>query len=314
LTWTSIPKEVRRRIEARLGAKITWTESRPEGFSPAFIGVVSDSTGRRTFLKVIGPEPNPDSPEFYRREVRILGLLPADLPVPRLRWILDEEGWVVLAFEVVPGRTPRLPWRRRDLDTIFEARARLAERLTPAPDGAPSLFELRARAFRRWQDLLASEPGSRERTLRRVGAWIRSRLPMLAALESGWPRASAGRTLLHGDLRADNILLSKGQVYFVDWPDARVGAGWVDVLGMLPSVATQGGPPPWELWGVVPGTENVDSAAKMLSGLAGFFVLGALDPPPAGLPTLRRFQAAQGQEALRWLRQMRRDDPAAFRS
>jgi Phosphotransferase enzyme family len=61
----------------------------------------------------------------------------------------------------------------------------------------------------------------------------------------GWRRlAAAGPALLHGDLRADNLLLTPGRVVAVDWPRACAGAAWVDLLLLLPSVAMQGGPNP----------------------------------------------------------------------
>jgi hypothetical protein len=41
----------------------------------------------------------------------------------------------------------------------------------------------------------------------------------------------------------------------------------------------------------------------VLCSLAGYFVVGALEPPPLGLPTVRAFQAAQGEIALAWLRE-----------
>jgi hypothetical protein len=42
----------------------------------------------------------------------------------------------------------------------------------------------------------------------------------------------------------------------------------------------------------------------VLAALAGFFIHGATEDPPPGLPTLRRFQLVQGVEAVKWLRQM----------
>jgi aminoglycoside phosphotransferase (APT) family kinase protein len=61
----------------------------------------------------------------------------------------------------------------------------------------------------------------------------------------GWRRlAAAGPALLHGDLRADNLLLTPSRVVAVDWPRACAGAAWVDLLLLLPSVAMQGGPNP----------------------------------------------------------------------
>jgi hypothetical protein len=66
----------------------------------------------------------------------------------------------------------------------------------------------------------------------------------------------------------------------------------------------QGGPPPQAVLGRFPIKDA--SAAKIdavLCSLAGYFVVRALDPPPPGLPTVRAFQAAQGEVALAWLRE-----------
>ncbi|MGI0130759.1 MAG: phosphotransferase family protein [Thermoplasmata archaeon] len=306
LRWTDVPETMRNSIEARLGGSVTRVQVRRDGFSPAFAGIVTDSSGGKAFLKITGPDPNPSAPDFYRREIRSMSLLPPGLPVPRLLWTQDEGGWVALAFEPIAGRSPRLPWRTRDLERVFTAWKDLSERLTPAPSGFPSIAGWRDDQFRGWRSLLARSASPDDALVRRLDVWARGHLVELADLEAEWPGAAAGRSLLHGDLRADNILLTKDRVFFVDWPEARVGAPWVDVLCMLPSVAMQGGPQPWELWGRVAGTEDVPSgdARAMLAGIAGFFVENALKPPPPGLPTLREFQRVQGKQAIAWLRRM----------
>ncbi len=117
------------------------------------------------------------------------------------------------------------------------------------------------------------------------------------------PEASAGETLLHFDTRADNILIAGDRVFVLDWPSALIGSAFVDWLIMAPSVAMQGGPAPeefmrrFDLSGVPP--EDFDA---ILCSVAGYFVVRALDPPPPGLPTVRAFQAAQGEVALAWLK------------
>jgi hypothetical protein len=57
-----------------------------------------------------------------------------------------------------------------------------------------------------------------------VAAWAWAHLDRLAELEARWSQAAAGATLLHGDLRADNLLLTPSRVVLVDWPHACVGA------------------------------------------------------------------------------------------
>jgi hypothetical protein len=93
-------------------------------------------------------------------------------------------------------------------------------------------------------------------------------------------------------------------VVAVDWPWACVGAAWVDLLLLLPSVTMQGGPDPEATFAAHPVAAGADPEAvtTALAALAGFLVGDARLPPPPGLPTLRAFQLGQGLVALDWLR------------
>jgi len=81
---------------------------------------------------------------------------------------------------------------------------RLAEALTPAPISVPAFAGLFAEDFTGWRTLARSS--GRER----LDPWSRAHLGELAALESSWAEHAAGDTLLHTDIRADNLLLTSG--------------------------------------------------------------------------------------------------------
>ena len=135
--------------------------------------------------------------------------------------------------------------------------------------------------------------------------WSRDNLDRLAALESGWREAVAGRTLLHGDVRSDNLLVTGDGVVFVDWPHACVGAAVFDLVAWAPSVALEGGPVPEELLALSDARAvDRDILAVLVAAFSGFLVQHSLRPPPLGLPTLRGFQAAQGAVAVAWLRRL----------
>lgn len=299
--WQDIPRRVRDAIEARLGAGVVAAESSTGGFSPGLAARLRTAEGRRVFVKAVGPEPNPDSPALHRREAEVVGALPPGTPAPRLLWSLDEweDGWVVLAFEDVEGRSPEEPWRPEELEQTLGALAGLARLLTPSPlpaaavGGAGGWPVISGGHWRR----LAGDPPAR------LDGWSSRHLDRLADLEAEAPEAAAGETLLHLDLRADNLLLAQDRVVVVDWPHARVGAAWVDLLFFAPSVTMQGGPPPEELLSRYPPARNADPDAvtAVLAAVAGFFVGEGLQPAPPGLPTLRAFQAAQGEVARAWL-------------
>jgi aminoglycoside phosphotransferase (APT) family kinase protein len=324
LAWIDLPAGVRADIEARLGAAVVAARDQSGGFSPGLAARLRLADGQRVFVKAVNAGRNPESPGMYRREAAVMASLPAGVPAPRLRWSADDGDWVVLAFDEVDGVPPVLPWRAGELRRVLAALTGLSAALTPTPAAAatatsaaatgPSaaagtgatagigtVVETLREDFTGWRTLAAA-PDPR---LAEVDPWAAANLAALAGWEARWEDAARGDTLLHCDLRADNVLLTPdGGVVFVDWPAACVGAPWIDLLLMLPSVGMQGGGDPAELAAAHPLTRAADPDAltAVLVALAGFFMAGSLRPPPPGLPTLRAFQRAQGVVALRWLR------------
>jgi aminoglycoside phosphotransferase (APT) family kinase protein len=295
--WEDLPHTVRDAIEQRLAGRVVEAVTQPGGFSPGLAARLRLDDGRRVFVKAVSEKANPDAPGMHRREARIVAALPASAPVPRLLWTYDHAGWVALGFEDVDGRHPGAPWTEADLALVVNAVKKMAIDLTPSPIAieatAASAFKNGVNGWR-----LALDRGEQ-----RLDPWCLEHLAGLADLESLAPAAAAGETLLHFDTRADNILIKGDQVYVLDWPSARLGAAFVDWLIMAPSVAMQGGPQPdefmkrFDLSGV--STQRFDA---ILCSVAGYFVVRALDPAPPGLPTVRAFQATQGEVALTWLR------------
>jgi aminoglycoside phosphotransferase (APT) family kinase protein len=137
-----------------------------------------------------------------------------------------------------------------------------------------------------------------------LDAWTLRHLEQLAELECHWPASSEGTTLVHSDLRADNMLIADDRVLVVDWPHAAIGAAWIDLTFFLPSVAMQRGPMPWEIFDTHPVAQGADPerVTAVIAAIAGFFICQSRLPAPPGLPTLRRFQREQGIPALEWLK------------
>ncbi len=301
IAWEALPEPVRAAVEGWLGSPVVSATTQPGGFSPGVASRLVAADGRRVFVKAVCSSPNPDSPRFHRREARIAAALPASAPVPRLLWSYDEggEGWIVLVFEDVEGRHPAIPWVPEELDRVLEALEALSVSLTPSPvpsDIVQTVETWLARHGQGWNRMLEDPlPGRDE--------WSTQHAVELARLEGQAPDAARGTTLLHFDTRADNLLLTEDRVYVVDWPHARIGQPWVDLVMMAPSVAMQGGPSPEELLMRSASGRAADPAAvtAFLAAVAGFFTFQSLLPPPPGIPTVRQFQAAQGEIARRWL-------------
>ncbi|NBE96154.1 aminoglycoside phosphotransferase family protein [Nonomuraea sp. KC401] len=288
--WHGVHPPVRAAVERFLGDPVAEATTQLGGFSPAAAVRLRTEGGRRAFVKAVGPEPNADTVRIYRNELRIAAALPADVPAPRLLTGIELDGWVALVFEDVEGAHPELPWRRDQLDRVLAALDELSAALTPSPIDLPRAGTTFGSSFDGWRRLLGEDTTG-------LDPWALRHLGGLAELESGWAAAAAGDTLVHADVRADNILLTDDRVHFVDWPWACLGTSWLDRVCLLPSVGMQGGPPPYELC-----TDPDPAITAVVAAMAGYFVCQGRMPGPPGLPTVRAFQRAQGVVALDWLR------------
>jgi hypothetical protein len=298
LPWAKVPAAVKAWAAGLGGGEPTQARDLHGGFSPGAAAWLECPRGP-VFVKAVGEELNPQSPALHRREAVVSGALPALPAFPVLLDVYDDGGWVALAFEAIEGRVPRHPWDRTELDAVVAALEEVHDALTPSPaahlEKAQRYFQ---HFFGGWAALATGNdtPG--------LDAWCRANLGRLMELEARWPEAIDGRTLLHGDIRSDNILISPAGPVFVDWPHAAVGNPVFDLVAWTPSVVLEGGPLPEELLAAHRPSRSADPdvVTVLLAAVSGFFVSHSLRPPPPGLPTLRPFQTAQGEVALAWLR------------
>jgi aminoglycoside phosphotransferase (APT) family kinase protein len=302
VAWEAVPARVRLAVEQVCGSPVAEARTQPGGFSPGVAARVVCADGRRHFVKAVSGEVNKRSVEIHRRErdvLTVLGpvILAAGLPVARLRGSVDLDSWVALILDDVDGRHPAEPWDPGELRRVVAALDRLASVLTPSPIDAPTIGEKYARAFTGWRRL--AESGRQDG----LDAWSRAHLDELAALEATWAAHAAGDTLLHSDVRADNILLTGDGVVIVDWPAVCRGAAFADLVFFAPSVAMQGGPDLADLLALSVAGRSADQrqVAATVCALGGYFTYQSLQPAPPGLPTIRAFQAAQGEVTRRWL-------------
>ena len=307
--WAELPSQIQSWVAAVLGSEIIGAVTQEGGFSPGTASRLELADGRRAFVKAVSAQANPISPGLHRQEAVVTAALPAGVPAPRLFGQYDDGEWVALLLSDVAGRSPAQPWDEAELAQVLDALARMHERCTPSPVAAlPTVAEYHRSSLHGWRDLAgtgpavasAGEPGPAQ-----LDDWSRRNLDRLAGLEAQWPAAAAGDTLLHNDVRADNVLISGAEVIFVDWPHACTGAAWFDVVAFAPSVIMQGGPGLAWLLARTPSAAGADPGAitAVAAAVAGYFTKQALLPAPAGIPTVRRFQAAQGRHARAWLRE-----------
>jgi hypothetical protein len=296
LQWNDLPDHVRADIERALGSPVVEAVSRRGGYGPALASVCRLADGRRVFVKAVSPAQNPDSPVMMRREAEINGCLPPEAPAPALLHALDDDEWIALVFDFVEGELPATPWHPDELRRVITATVALGD-LVPRASLHSVAAQYRA-MFVGWRTL-AAEPEAVD------DVWCREHLDELVAAEASWEGATAGNRLLHGDVRSDNVLLTPdARVVFVDWTATCTGAGWFDVLAMLPAVELEGGGPPEHVMGLVGLDLDRDEILPLVAAMAGYFAERGTLPDPPGLPTVRAFQRAQGQVTTAWLRRL----------
>ncbi|MCA5893351.1 aminoglycoside phosphotransferase family protein [Isoptericola sp. NEAU-Y5] len=322
-TWPDLPAGVRAGIEARLGATVTGWTSHDGGYSQGLASTLRTDRGP-VFVKAV-PTEHELTARLYRQEAERSALLGEGVPAPRLRWLTEiglAQGpeWVVLAFDAIEGRVPAQPWRDDELRAVLDLAVEVGEHEVEVgvlPDFASELPVDRA-------GRLADE---RPAGLASFDPWLAEHLDRLSTIERDAASAVAGDRLVHGDLRGDNAVIvaggpsrarghgpgdhgpgcggpGRGGAVAVDWAYPGRGAGFCDLVGMLPAVQVEGGPPPEEALRRRPlptGTDE-DAVTAYLVALAGYFVHASLQPPPPGIPHVRAFQRAQGEVCVAWLR------------
>jgi aminoglycoside phosphotransferase (APT) family kinase protein len=286
---------VQRRLADDLAGEIIAIRSVTGGYSPCFAGAVDLADGRTVFIKAVSPAQNPDSQVLLRQEIDIVRSLPASLPAPRLLTAFEADTWVAAAFEHIDGSMPAVPWRQPDLDAALQALGAINS--TPAPPGLRSARSALAPLTGGWERL--KESGGCD------DPWANEHIDELIDLERASLDMVDGDTLVHNDVRSDNILIDRaGNVTFVDWAHTCAGPPWLDQLLWLPALELEGGGTPEQVLDTAPITAPDEALRAVHAASTGYFLHRSTLPDPPGIPTVRAFQKAQGNTALRWLRQL----------
>ncbi|GAB2452097.1 hypothetical protein GCM10027262_76630 [Nocardia tengchongensis] len=126
----------------------------------------------------------------------------------------------------------------------------------------------------------------------------------MAGPETRWLAWAEGETLLHTDLRPDNLLVTAGgTVVVVDWAWPCRGAAWVDLAFLAPAIAGAGIDPD-PILADQPTTRDLDPVAvdSLLCAMVGYWATQSRLPGPPRSPGLRAYQARAAQTSLTWLK------------
>ncbi len=120
-------------------------------------------------------------------------------------------------------------------------------------------------------------------------AWLEANLPALISAAAEAP--VSGDSLVHLDVRSDNLCFRDGRAVLLDWNHAAVANANVDIAFWLPSLHAEGGPAPEEVLSSSPG---------LAAWVAGFFCSRAGGDPIPEAPRVRPLQIQQARTALPW--------------
>lgn len=264
------------RAEGLLGAEAeSWARVVRTGYSQNEHWTATFGDGTRAFLKLARIDP---SPQWLRDEAAILATVRGPFAPPFIAFEDGDEPLLVLE-DLLPARWPP-PWRDGDVEAVLAALADVAQ----VRADVPRLEDVDLNGWR----AIESDPEPFLSTELRDAAWLERMLPTLLAMTEAAPLA--GDSLLHCDVRSDNLCVKDGHVVLVDWNHARAGNPRFDVAFWLPSLVLERGPKPQRF--------GVDDLAPLV---AGFFAARAGLPRPAGAPRVREFQRAQAAVALDWV-------------
>jgi hypothetical protein len=295
LTWPHLPPAVRALIEEHCGSPVVEAVSQGGGFTPGFASVLTCADGSQHFVKAASTKAQRMFADSYREEARKLRSLPPTVPAARLLWLHDDD-WVVLGLEHVGGRAPRRPWRQDELDAGLDALEVVARELTPVPESLhlDTFAEEFAGWPAYWDHIAAVRPGL-------------AHLADAAALARRFPEVTAGDTVVHTDVRDDNILLRPdGTVVFCDWNWPVRGAAWLDTLFLLIGPRGDGHDTDVVL-ATRPLTRDVpdEHVDIVLALVIGHFFKSSEDPVPPTSPHIRDAQRWQGEVLWQWLSERR---------
>jgi Ser/Thr protein kinase RdoA (MazF antagonist) len=296
LLWTRVPPTVKAIVEQLAGRRVVTAANCEGGFSPGLASRLTLADGSMIFVKAIDSDAWPDQAAMYRAELSVSAGLPADVPAPRLLASLDDGHWVILVFEYIAGAEPDLRRRPTDAFRVAAALEELARTLTPSPIAVPSDHP----RLGGWADLARDR--DRLARLPALSPWAGEHLTRLIALEEAGLVAAQGRSLVHFDAYPHNILLTAEQVLLADWPHARLGAPFLDLIMFATSTAAAGVDPEPIVTGYAPAAETEPHVIDaVLAAHAGFCVAGSLDRVSPAFAPIVAAKAELGTAATAWL-------------
>jgi hypothetical protein len=251
------------------------------GYAAAFHAIAELEDDSTAFVKAGAEEV---TSEFLLTEIPVYRALQAPF-MPAFLGADEADPPILVLEDLTDARWPP-PW---DDDAIAAVVAALdAVHSTAPPDWLPEIEDERAWLTGGWAEI-ERDPAPFLSLGDWSADWLRVHLAPLREAAENAPLA--GDSLVHLDVRSDNLCIADRGAVIFDWNLAHRGNPDLDLACWAPSLRLEGGPPPHEI---------LTGSPELAAALAGFFASRAGLPPPQTAPQVRSFQLAQAQVAIPW--------------
>jgi aminoglycoside phosphotransferase (APT) family kinase protein len=275
------------RVRRALGTTpVAWQTASGHGAPSNRRFVVDLEGGGSAFVKIAALDYTAD---WLREEHRVYEALDGLPFLPRLLGWDDDGSAPALVLEDLTGAVWPPPWNAARVDAVLATLD--AVHTTPPPDGVPPAVESQF-GLDGWPDVVADPQPFLVLELCSP-RWLADHLPALADASSS--AEIGGGSLLHFDVRSDNLCLRSDRAVLVDWNNTCVGNPVLDTAAWLPSLRAEGGPGPHEIL-----SDEIPGLPQIASLLAGYFCARAGLPPIPQAPHARPLQLAQSKTSLPW--------------
>ena len=276
----SFSSALRARLERLTGRPIRHVEQVGGGYTPALRLRVTHVAGTTCFAK-IGTTPH--TVRALQQENRVYQALSAPFLARHLGWEDDPIHPILLLEDLSNAFWPP-PWEEK---RIMQVLAAMEQVWSSSLVDVPRMADLDS-IWDGWRQV-AEGPAPFLSLGIASEKWLRQALDTLLAIDAA--EVVNGRSLLHFDLRSDNICFQQNRALIIDWNLVCLGNPQVDLGFWLPSLQAEGGPAP----------EILLPDAGAIAGLvSGFFAARAGLPAIPDAPRVRNIQRVQLKTALPW--------------
>ena len=233
--------DLRDRISALLGRRVSAWRRALGGYTAAERWICALEDGERAFAKVAVDS---RTAQWLREEHYVYQHVDAAYMPRLLGWGDDHLDRPILLLEDLSHADWPPPWTQARIEQVLALISAVAA--TPAPPDLPRLADQKGWVFSRWATV-KRDPRAFLLLGRCSTTWLERSIERVVHVEA--EADVSGESFLHLDVRSDNLCFDGPRSVLVDWNLAAIGNPRIELVGWLPSLSVEGGPPPDQLTG-----------------------------------------------------------------